>query len=173
MMCEDCGKKPSTFHMTKIINGEASEVHLCEECASKNKEFDITFDSSISIQNLLAGLLDISKEDKLIEQKIQDTHCEKCGMTYSKFRQEGKFGCSDCYNSFNDKLSQLFKKIHGHDTHIGKIPKKAGGSIRIKKDINLLKDKLKLAVRNEEFEKAADLRDEIKRLERELEDNQG
>ena len=171
MMCEDCGNKPSTFHMTKIINGETSEVHLCEDCASKNKEFDITFDSSFPIQNLLAGLLDIPKEDNLISKEIKDTRCERCGMTYNNFRQEGKFGCSDCYSSFSDRLDPLLKKIHGHDTHIGKIPRKAGGSIRIKKDISSLKNKLKLAVKNEEFEKAADLRDEIKRLEKELEGN--
>ncbi|AFS79322.1 putative UvrB/UvrC protein [Gottschalkia acidurici 9a] len=171
MMCENCGKKPSTFHMTKVVNGDTTEVHLCEDCASNNKEFDFNFDSSFSIQNLLAGLLDMPKDEKVTTNYIQDIKCKDCGMTYEQFRKFGKFGCSNCHDSFHERLSPLLKKIHGHDTHIGKVPRKAGGAIRIKKDIDLLKNKLQLSVKNEEFEKAADLRDEIKRLQKELEDN--
>ena len=40
--------------------------------------------------------------------------------------------------------------------------------IKIKKDINSLKSKLKVAVVNEEFEEAAVLRDEIKKLQNEI-----
>lgn len=171
MMCEDCGKKPSTFHMTEVINGKSKEIHLCEDCASKNDEFDLS--SSITIQNLLAGLLDIPNEEKIKSEDTSDLSCKCCGTTYQQFRRNGKFGCSCCYDSFKDKLEPLLRKIHGHDSHIGKIPKRTGGKIKIKKDINLLKNKLQTAIGKEEFELAAELRDEIKILQSNVENSRG
>lgn len=169
MMCEDCGKKPSTFHMTEIINGKSKEINLCEDCANKNEEF--AFNPSFTIQNLLAGLLDIPSEKEIKADKIDDITCESCGTTYEEFKRKGKFGCSKCYDSFRLQLEPLLKKIHGHDTHVGKIPKRTGGKIKIKKDISSLKSNLQVAIANEEFEEAAVLRDEIKKLQNEVDNS--
>ncbi|MGF7058364.1 UvrB/UvrC motif-containing protein [Brassicibacter mesophilus] len=170
MLCEECGKNQSTVHMTKIINNKVTELHLCEECAKKHKQFD--FDAPFSIQNFLTGLLDNIQDSPMKVDYIKSVTCDKCGLTYGKFRQMGKFGCSSCYKSFNEKLVPLFKRIHGHDTHVGKVPKRAGGTIRIRKEINNLKEELELAVKNEKFEEAAELRDKIKSLQSELESNE-
>ncbi len=169
MMCEDCGKNSATFHMTEIINGKGKEIHLCEECASKNDDF--SFSSSFTIQDLLAGLLDIPGEHDFKAGFEEDISCSSCGTTYEEFKRKGKFGCSNCYDSFRGKLEPLFKNIHGHDTHIGKIPKRTGGVIKKRKDINSLKIRLQKSVEEEEFEIAAELRDEIKKLEIEIEES--
>ncbi|EOD00643.1 UvrB/UvrC motif-containing protein [Caldisalinibacter kiritimatiensis] len=165
MLCEECGKNPATVHFKKVINGNVTEMHLCEECAKKKKEFDTSF----SIHNFLTGLLDDIQEGPVKVDYIQATKCDKCGMTYGKFRQTGRFGCNHCYEAFKEKLTPLFKNIHGHEEHIGKVPKKAGGVIRIRKEIQKLKNQLNIAVKNEQFEKAAELRDRIKELEAEIE----
>ncbi|KNF07983.1 UvrB/UvrC protein [Gottschalkia purinilytica] len=169
MMCEECGKNPSTVHMKNIINGKVTEVHICEECAKKHKGF--ATDTPFSIHSLLTGLLDSVQDEGVKVDYVQGTTCDTCGMPYGKFRQLGKFGCSDCYRSFKEKLNPLLKRIHGHDKHVGKIPKKAGKLIRIKKDIEDLKNKLDILVQNEEFEEAAEIRDEIKRLQKELDNS--
>jgi protein arginine kinase activator len=36
MMCEECQMRPATVHITKIVNNEKSQMHLCEECANIN-----------------------------------------------------------------------------------------------------------------------------------------
>ncbi|MTI48375.1 UvrB/UvrC motif-containing protein [Sporosalibacterium faouarense] len=167
MLCEECGKNQSTVHLTKIINGKVNKVHLCEECAKKHKTLD--FDSTFSIHDFFAGLLDNTDDSTLSLGQSAKIQCDNCGMTYSKFRQSGRLGCNECYNSFKDKLIPLFKRIHGHDNHTGKVPKRAGGIIRIKKDIEDLRKNLSIAVREEEFEEAARLRDKIKDLEKEIE----
>jgi len=167
MLCEECGKNHATVHMTKIINNKVTEIHLCEECSKKHKEFG--FDTPFSIQNLLTGLLDNIHEGNMLVEHSKSIACDKCGLTYGKFRQTGKFGCSNCYKSFHDKLTPLFRKIHGHDIHVGKVPNRAGGTIRIRKEIGKFKEQLELAVKNEEYEKAAELRDKIKNLQAELE----
>lgn len=166
MLCDDCGKREATVHLTKIINDKVTEMHLCEECAKNHKEFD--FDASFSIHNFLTGLLDNVQESPFKIDYITSTKCERCGLTYSRFRQIGKFGCSNCYSSFNEKLIPLFKRIHGHENHIGKVPRRAGGVIRIKKEISRLKNQLEVAVRNEEYEKAAQIRDKIRELQAQI-----
>ena len=166
-MCEDCGKKPATFHMTEVINGKSKEIHLCEDCTSTNEDF--SFNSSFTIQNLLAGLLDMPNDHGFEIDFVEDISCDNCETSYEEFKKRGKFGCSKCYDSFREKLEPLLRKIHGHDTHVGKIPKRTGGMIKIKKDINLLKKRLEKSVENEEFELAADLRDEIKKLQEQIE----
>ena len=86
-------------------------------------------------------------------------------MTYDEFRNTGKFGCSDCIDTFKQRLMPVVRNIQGYDTHAGKIPKRAGGSYRVQKDIEKLKLQLKQAVEKEEYEKAAQLRDKIKEME--------
>ena len=38
MLCDTCSKNPASVHLTEIIGGEITEVHLCEECAKKKTE---------------------------------------------------------------------------------------------------------------------------------------
>lgn len=167
MLCEYCGKNPATVHLKKVINNYVTELHLCDECAKKNSNFH--FDTPFSMQNILAGLIDSSYDGPIKIEHISSLECDKCGLTYSKFKQTGKFGCSHCYDSFKEKLVPLFRKIHGHESHIGEIPQKAGESVVTKKTIDKLKAELDLAVSKEEFEKAAQLRDEIISLKKRLE----
>lgn len=167
MLCEECGNNSATVHLTKIVNGKVNKLHLCGLCAKKHKSFD--FDSTFSINNFLTGLLDNSQEDKFKVGSTEDNRCSKCGMTYGKLRQTGRFGCSHCYESFKQRLSPLFKRIHGHDSHVGKVPKKAGGVFRIKKEIDALRNQIDFAVRKEEFERAAQLRDQIRELQKKVE----
>ncbi|RKD33758.1 UvrB/UvrC motif-containing protein [Thermohalobacter berrensis] len=167
MLCDECGKNKSTVHYTKILNGKKEEIHLCDECAKDYKQFDI--DSSFSIHNFLTGLLDNMQEGPFKNVNyVHELKCNRCGLTYNQFRETGKFGCSECYKSFHDKLIPLLKRIHRHDSHIGKVPKRAGSKIRIKKEITKLKNKLEIAVKKEEYEKAAELRDKIKELKNQI-----
>lgn len=169
MMCDDCGKKPPKFHVTEIVNGKNKELHLCEECANKNEEFKLN--SPFTIQSLLAGLFEIPTDADIKIEQLNEHCCEGCGTRYNEFKESGKFGCSKCYSSFSEKLEPLLKKIHGHDAHVGKIPKRTGGTILVKKEIASLKNRLNQAVKNEEFEDAAKLRDEIKKLQQDIENS--
>lgn len=63
-------------------------------------------------------------------------------------------------------LNQFIKNIYGYDEYIGKIPKKVEGDVYISKEIRILKEDLIRAVEKEEYEKAADIRDKIKHLQK-------
>ncbi|HJV17270.1 MAG TPA: UvrB/UvrC motif-containing protein [Bacillales bacterium] len=174
MICQECNQKPASLHFTKIINGEKTEVHLCEKCAQEKGEiFMFNGETGFTFNNLLAGLLNI---DNSFHQQSQNAfhqeeilQCERCSMTFPQFVKIGRLGCAHCYETFKDQLKPVLKRLHsGNLVHNGKVPKRIGGGIQLRKRIEELKEQLRLLVVNEEFEKAAEIRDEIRSLEKEL-----
>jgi protein arginine kinase activator len=168
MLCQECGKRPSTLHFTKIVNGEKTEFHLCESCAREKGEFISGTSNGFSIHNLLSGLLDFPPSGSVSGAKSGTVRCDNCGLTYAQFSKLGRFGCSSCYKHFGESLDPLFKRVHGNTVHVGKVPKRTGGLIRHRREIEKLKQELAYRIEREEFEHAAKIRDRIRELERNL-----
>ncbi|MFC0212855.1 UvrB/UvrC motif-containing protein [Paenibacillus chartarius] len=167
MTCQECGKRPATLHFTKIVGGEKTEFHICESCAREKGELIPGTTGGFSIHNLLSGLLDFEPTQSSAV-KAQQLRCDNCGLTYGQFSKLGRFGCSHCYESFNARLDPLFKRVHGNTVHTGKVPKRSGSIIQHKREIERLKREMMQRIEQEEFEKAAELRDQIKELERKI-----
>lgn len=168
MVCQECGKKQATLHFTKIVNGEKTEFHICESCAREKGELIPGTANGFSIHNLLSGLLEFESPGNALSQKPQTLRCDNCGLTYSQFSKLGRFGCSHCYQSFSERLDPMFKRIHGSTNHVGKIPRRTGGQIQDKREIDLLKKQLQKRIEEEDFENAAKLRDRIRELEKKI-----
>ena len=161
MLCDICGKKKATVHLTEIVDDQMSEMHLCEECA---REKSVQMEQQFGLADLLAGLSDFGKQIKDYEEV--SLTCPNCGMTYDDFKKFGRLGCSECYTAFRDHLSILLKKIHGSSHHYGKSPGNLAKNVGSKGEmLYQLKEQLQKAIENENFEKAADLRDKIRTLE--------
>lgn len=168
MLCQECGKRPSSLHFTKIVNGEKTELHICEACAREKGEIPGS-PNGFSIHSLLSGILDLDPTTGkgISELKPQESiRCSSCGMTYMQFSKIGRFGCSNCYTTFGNRLNPLIKRIHGNVEHSGKIPKRSGGRIQKKRILEQLRIDLQTAITAEEFEHAAQIRDQIRELER-------
>lgn len=163
MQCDICTKKKATVHLTEIVDEQMSEMHLCEDCA---REKNVQMEQQFGLADLLAGLSDFGKQVKDVEKvKIK---CANCTLGYEDFRKFGRLGCSECYVSFRDQLGTLLKKIHGSSRHVGKAPLKIQAQPPKTKSESLeeLKQQLQQAVKSENFEKAAQLRDRIHELEK-------
>ncbi|WP_100405964.1 UvrB/UvrC motif-containing protein [Bacillus solitudinis] len=175
MKCQECGQRQATLHFTKIINGKKTEFHICEHCA-KEKGEQFPGSNSFSIHQLLSGLLHFEQPINAEQGKSTENtelSCEKCGMTYEQFTRVGRFGCADCYQNFDSKLEPLLKRVHsGNHVHAGKIPVRIGGGIQLKREIDSLKKNLRAHIEQEEFELAAEVRDQIRLLEKQI-NNQG
>lgn len=167
MICQECGKRPATLHFTKIVNGDKNEFHICENCAREKGEMIPGTSNGFSIHNLLSGLLDF-EPSSLSAAKSQAIRCESCGLTYSQFSKLGRFGCGSCYHSFSEKLDPLFKRVHGNVVHVGKVPKRSGGIIQCKREIDTLKKDMMTCIEQEEFEQAAKIRDQIREIEKKI-----
>ena len=161
MVCDLCSKNIATVHLTEIINDQMRELHLCEGCArEKGSEMEQHF----GLQDMLAGLADMGEE--LGEETGDQLTCDVCGMTYRDFRKIGRLGCPACYDVFKKKLMTVLRRIHGSTRHVGKIPARTNQDVSDKLRIQELKRKLQRSVEMEEFEEAARIRDEIRKLER-------
>jgi protein arginine kinase activator len=173
MQCDICGKKKATVHLTEIVDEQMSEMHLCEECA---RQKSVAMEQQFGLADLLAGLADMGKtpaSKEAMAAKTATLTCSKCGLSYDDFRKFGRLGCGHCYISFREQLDALLKKIHGSNHHLGKVAAKTSSKKSLpsapkpkKDDLEILRDELHDAIQNEDFEKAAQIRDKIRGFEK-------
>jgi len=164
MVCDVCGKNAATVHLTEIIDEQMNELHLCEDCARAKSS---AMEQQFGLSELLAGMADFEKPEK--DEEIVTAKCPSCGLTYADFKKIGRLGCGECYNIFRKYLAPLLKRIHGSSQHVGKCPlkakaKPAGGIPKKKTDLQELKAQLQKLIEKEDFEEAARLRDQIKKI---------
>jgi protein arginine kinase activator len=165
MLCQECQKRPATVHLTEIINDEQSVHHLCEQCAREKGEFYFDAKPPFSIHNLLTGLMNMDVHPGQVVGYASKVQCEECGLTYAQFGQIGRFGCSHCYPTFGERLLPLMRRIHGSTQHMGKVPDRAGCTVKLRRSIEEMRTELQRLVQQEQFEQAAKLRDQIRQLE--------
>jgi len=161
MQCDNCGSSKAVVHLTQIVNNEMSTFHLCERCAAE-KGLDTPPEMpSVPLTDFLAQM-----GEKEPAETEPDTQCSFCGMTFAQFRETGRLGCPHCYSTLEDHLRGLLRRIHGGTQHMGKVylPPDPTAS-EMEKRLEGLRRKLQRAVDTEDFERAAEIRDEIRSLE--------
>lgn len=191
MLCERCKIREANIQYTEVIGGVKKEHHFCSQCA---KELDFgpysaIFDGEFPLGKLLSGLLGISEEQK--ESSTSQIVCPTCGTSYDEFVKDSRFGCPDCYSVFDLLMSDNIKQLQGSEKHRGKQPKNrqvrmaeltgevpdilAGKAEPVVNDpaeqIRVLEAKLKEAVLREEYEAAAQYRDQIRALKEGMNDD--
>ncbi len=156
MMCEACGKRPATVHLTQMVNNEVKKLHLCEICAA---EHGLDVNGAISITDVLLGLGGAGEKEELA-----DKACPHCRMRLEDFRKSSRLGCQHCYEAFAAELAPLLEAMHRGAQHVGKQPAGAGTAPAAASLLELRKE-LQAAVKAENYETAARIRDRIRDLE--------
>ena len=166
MKCVKCKVNDATTHVKRIVNGEYEEYMLCADCAHE-MGFNNVFDSTMP--DMFGGLIK-SIFGTALPARSQATRCDVCGATYGDITNTGKVGCAHCYELFLPQILPSLKRIHGNTTHCGKRPDAM--SVDVVNDstdeiseIDTLKAELKVAIEEQNFERAAQLRDMIKERE--------
>ena len=90
--------------------------------------------------------------------------CPRCGFTQADFKKSGRLGCPECYQTFAEGLGGLLKTMHKGTRHAGKAPEALRQSRDLSDRLKTLQNKLAKAIKDENFEQAAALRDEIKAM---------
>lgn len=187
MLCQNCGENEANVRYTQIVNGVKKEMILCEKCSKKLGIGDMDFNMPINLSSFLSEFLDDEASFLPSYMQPEQLICNECGMTYEEFLNNGKFGCENCYEVFSNKIDPILKNIHGGNKHVGRVGKIDNSlkeKIKEKKEdiketlneikqknnenskIEELKKKLKMAIKEEKYEEAAKIRDEIKELEK-------
>ena len=192
MLCENCGKRQANVRYTESINGITKEINLCEECSRKlgitnSMDMDVF---SMDIPSFFGSFLEDFANDGMMPMldKSAQIRCKSCNSTFDDIIKSGKLGCPNCYDSFDFKLDPILKRIQGANRHVGRLGKILDNEIKYKEDENKeaqngeennkdaknakmtqlekLQEDLKQAVKEERYEDAAKIRDEIKKLEK-------
>ena len=175
MLCQNCEKNEANIRYTQIINGVKKEIALCSECAKKLGIDDLKM--PINFNSFLGDFFnDYAETEFLPMLQTNEVKCKTCGMTYNDFINTGLFGCSDCYETFSNPIDSLLKNLHGTSKHIGRLPKTKADKIVVEeKNENKKQDKeeskkeklereLEKAIKEERYEDAAKIRDELKEM---------
>lgn len=165
MLCERCHERQATVFFTKIVGGEKSAFHLCEVCAKEQGQLFTSSSNGFPFNQLLSGLLNLESSPGFTAPAATAATCDVCGMTYAQFTKLGRFGCPHCYERFATRLEPLLRRIQSNSTHTGKIPARSGERVKLKKNLERLRRDLRQAVELEQFERAAQIRDQIRELE--------
>ena len=158
MKCQSCGKKEATVRYIENINGKKQVMHFCVECAKKLGFVDFSSMFSPIFTNI----------PKFFGKLDEEVKCKMCGYTFDDYTHTGMFGCPKCYDTFSDRLDEIFLKFHGKNRHIKLISEDVlNKSIILSQNDKILKlkEELKELVEKEEYEKAAIIRDKIKKIE--------
>lgn len=166
MKCQHC-EKPATFHITEVLGADGPQVmHLCEEHA---KVFLTQGASSptASVTGALVKQLKLGTASATAETDQKE--CPVCGISFFEFRNSGRLGCPYDYTHFQSELEPLLTNIHDGIEHVGKRPHRVAVSANSQAKLIQLRRQMEEAVELEDYEKASEIRDAIKKLERSVE----
>jgi protein arginine kinase activator len=166
-LCEECHKEAAAVFLKLAVNNKVTELHLCPACAAK-KGMGLGLETgAFNISDIIGNMSGYFKDFLPPEKKT--LRCRACGLKYSDFKETGRLGCPECYAGFEHQLTELMLRIHGSAAHTGRAYS-GGATLKLSKAeiarrAAELRAGLDAAVAREDFEKAARLRDALRRLE--------
>ncbi|MDR2506133.1 MAG: UvrB/UvrC motif-containing protein [Oscillospiraceae bacterium] len=158
MLCEKCGVAPATIHLTTIVGGEKIEQHLCAACCQKQKQ-------ALTMAGMSTLLLSLLKGASGVPDETVTLRCHSCGQTFEVFQKTGMLGCPKCYEVFKEHLTPLLSRIHGKTSHTGRVPPDTFEQTTMARRLESLRRNMDRAIAEEDFELAAQLRDEIRAMQ--------
>ena len=163
MSCDQCREREAVIHLTQIVNEQVTTLHLCERCAA---EKGVESPGGVAKTPLGSFLAAMGKE---LEEAAGDEAaeaCGRCGATLRSFRETGRLGCPDCWRTFEPQLRELVRRLHGSTFHVGERYLPAGAAdADDAEQLRMLREQLRVAVEQENFELAAELRDRLRAME--------
>lgn len=162
MICENCKTRDANIHITQAVQGYKKEINLCTECLTEKGLYSPLAYLSAYLGDILKELI---TQDKSRATDYFMTACTECGMPYDRFLDKGLLGCARCYDSFSLEMKKILNRFHGTAQHVtlSRERRKPVSPIGTK-TLEMLKAELKTAVESENFERAAELRDKIKKI---------
>jgi protein arginine kinase activator len=162
MLCDNCQERDAVVHLTQIVDNAVSQLHLCEKCAAAKG-----VETTVSLpKHPLGGLLQAAQEQVAGGLPREGSACNVCGLTLKEFRATGRLGCAQCYGAFEGSLRDLLRRVHGNSRHAGRAYRAPRPEQQQRQNTLVeLREELKRAIDQEQFERAANLRDQIRVLE--------
>jgi protein arginine kinase activator len=162
MLCDSCRERDAVIQVTQVTEPPLKQLNLCEKCAA---ERGIETQLTVPKQPLTDFILAVQQKS-LPASEGDSVKCAFCGGTLRDFKNTGRLGCAYCYGAFESNLRDLLRRVHGNSRHQGKGYTAPAAAVEEGATVLAeLRDRLKRAIDQEQFEEAAKLRDQIKVIE--------
>jgi protein arginine kinase activator len=161
MLCQDCKKNEASIHFTQVVGNKKITLNLCRECADRRGFHSPLENAPFPLKEFISGMIEEPQKKKELQPELV---CPQCQMGFADFSKSGRIGCGKCYETFRPQLRDLLRKIHGASEHKGKTPQTRTEELIPLREERRLRNELKLAIEDENFESAAKIRDQIKEL---------
>lgn len=157
--CDICGERDAELKVRKLDeSGKPADLEVCTECA---REQGLVQTGKVKMS--VAEEFDQARRG--VGEEDEQLVCAGCGMTFAEFKRLGRLGCSECYASFQEQLEPLIRRVQGAARHVGRAAGSGRTEARAKMTARRLRTQLDEAIRDEDYERAADLRDRLNKAE--------
>ncbi|MCB1184288.1 UvrB/UvrC motif-containing protein [bacterium] len=169
MNCHMCGERQATIHLLELINGQQKSVWLCSICASGRPDIprvdpaDTWAAGDDGGSPTLASFLGQVRDGG--NKAVAVPPCPVCGYEIATFQDNNRLGCPACYPHFRRQILPILSRYHRHASHLGKVPSRADGRASRQGELTRVRVALEKAIRAEDYEEAARLRDLMRGLE--------
>lgn len=162
MKCDGCKKNEANLVLHMITNGQVATRTLCMECARKAHE---EMAQAFSTMGMTLGGMEELRTAAVPEHK-EELHlprmiCTSCRTAYENIDQDTVFGCLKCYEAFHDQVIGYLSDLKGQEEP------KTVESVSAVQPIppateQELRERMEEALKTEDYERAAVLRDRLK-----------
>ena len=152
MKCEICGRREATATVAMVINNKKTVHPLCTTCRERIQRGGSFFTQMVMLQT--------------IEAPEPELCCPVCNTAWADIKRHGRVGCAQCYQTFAPQLETLMVRLGGEPQRQDQASEDASVDEKEQK-LRQLREAMFAAVNAEEYERAAQLRDEIRLLEQE------
>ena len=152
MMCDKCGTRDAKVAFNVLFDGKKIVRNYCLQCASMLNRGD-----ALSIQMALINSLTAESMETAVV-------CPKCGTSVEAMQKSGRVGCAACYRAFGKATEELLKKLNGTERQIAETTLDMPQMTETQQRLRALRNEMAQAVSVENYERAAQLRDEINEL---------
>ena len=161
MVCDNCHERDAVVNLTTIENNAVRQLHLCEQCAAERG-----VETTVAAPKHPLGEFLQAVQQQSVPAGADAGKCTFCGLTMKDFRATGRLGCARCYVTFEASIRELLRRVHGSPRHIGRSYRPPQDDVMEQASVlGELREKLRRAIEQEQFEAAAELRDRIKVIE--------
>ena len=168
-MCQSCGRRPAAVEFMQVTGDERRQFALCRECAISHG-LSVQLDAFQRLSRLLLHQMRPLNNAPEEWEDAMETTCSRCGLKFEEFVRTGLLGCSNCYTDFHELLTPILRRLHGVIKQVPEGAEDAPKPVQLVSENEIessraqLEAQLHIALVEENYEKAAAIRDQMRKL---------
>lgn len=179
MLCENCGQRKAEIHLVRVVNGTCVEEDICRQCAEKMMPFHDA-ERALKMSFSLEGIMNVGDALKsllfpmlpeLYDIEDRETKCPHCGKEITidelfggKARELDDRDVVFDFSQTGTGMEQPQQKRVENQAAAG--PKIENAPDSAEKELAALAKELDAALREERYERAAEIRDRVAALKK-------